>query len=515
MTRKLIPILLLILLSGTSALLADAARKPKGGIIVMEAELFDDNIAQGEAEWILNTDVDGYSRGGYMQALPTTAGRQDDPIGDSPRLDFNIEVGAGTYYVWGRAQADNSSQNSFHIGLNGAVTGNRVDVPDGQGWVWVSDKIEITEPNVYTINCWMREAGICVDKLILTTDSDYVPSGYGPRDPRLGPAMTIEPSIDMVAINYVKILSIHGNDVDDLMLGTTTFAEETHVIHRTPDSADNFNLRSVADAIYQPYVETMFDLPVETIFIVESGGCDSGYMQPLDKNRDVMDDPIPFSEDDFANTGYGVRNGPAGMLAVITLEPMTYGIRILPPDDSYMGIDLLSVSGIAGPIIKAKPIESLDALTAAELDPNVGDPNTLVEVLAINGIDVSKLILGTTTADFEKFPDHPATDADNFDLTTYGSLDNANVLQTVFAVPVTTVFVLEKDGNDGGYVLPLDADGLPIGGRVTFTPDDFLKTETSQRTIGGMVITPVAPIHGIRLWSTDIDVLSVSGVPAK
>jgi len=42
MTRKLIPILLLILLSGTSALLADAARKPKGGIIVMEAELFDD-----------------------------------------------------------------------------------------------------------------------------------------------------------------------------------------------------------------------------------------------------------------------------------------------------------------------------------------------------------------------------------------------------------------------------------------------------------------------------------------
>jgi len=238
-------------------------------------------------------------------------------------------------------------------------------------------------------------------------------------------------------------------------------------------------------------------------------------MQPIDQNGDAMDDPIPFTRDDFANTGYGVRAGEAGMLAVITLEPMTYGIRILPPDDGYMTIDLLSVSGIAGPVIKAKPIDSLDALTAADLDPNTGDPNTLVEVLAINGIDVSELILGTTTSDFEKWVDHPAIDADNFDLTTYGSFDNANVLQTVFEVPVTTVFVLEKDGNDNGYVLPLDADGLPIGGRVTFTPDDFLKTETSQWTIGGMVIMPVAPIHGIRIWSTDIDVLSVSGVPAK
>jgi len=338
-----------MLLGSASALWAnDAAPQPdENGIIVMEAELFDYNIAQGEAEWILKTDVDGFSRGGYMQALPTTAGRQDDPIGNSPRLDFNIKVDAGTYYVWVRAQAENSSQNSFHLGLNGAMTVNGVEVPDGQGWVWVSDKIEIPELNVYTINCWMHEAGICVDKLILTTDPNYVPSVYGPRDPRLGPAMTIEPSTDMVAVSYFDILSINGIDVDDLMLGTTIFAEETHVLHRTPDSADNFNLRSVADTMYQPYVETIFDLPVKNIFIVESGGCDSGYMQPIDKNGDAMDDPIPFTRDDFANTGYGVRAGEAGMLAVITLEPMTYGIRILPPDDGYMTIDLLSVSGVA------------------------------------------------------------------------------------------------------------------------------------------------------------------------
>jgi hypothetical protein len=165
-------------------------------------------------------------------------------------------------------------------------------------------------------------------------------------------AMTIEPSTDMVAIPYYYILSINGINVDHLLSGTTTFGDEHFILDCTPESCDDFNLRSVADAIYQPWVETNFGVPVETIFIVEAGGADSGYMQPLDANGVAMEDPIPFSRDSFANTGIGSRAGEAAVLAVITLDPMAYGIRILPPDNGSMSIDLLSVSAVpvGGPV---------------------------------------------------------------------------------------------------------------------------------------------------------------------
>jgi hypothetical protein len=499
----------------------------------------------------------------------------------------------------------------------------------------------------------------------------------------------LEPTEDVVATgDNGMVLSIAGVDTSGLILGTTTLSGDPKHDDFPPEAADNFDLSVGASGDDQEWVQTVFDLPVTTIFIIEKGGNDSGYIVGLDKNGDTIDDPTPFSPADFANTGLkGVQNQKVAA-TIVTPETPIYGIRILPPDGEALGFDPTSVSGIPGVAIGVKAIDSLDAVTAADLDPDDGDPSTLIEVLAIDGYGVEELILGTTTVDYEKFADHPAVNADNFELTnSYASLDEASYVQTVFAepvaaifilergandqgliqpidadgndigeplafgaadmqfqeleagdkgvkvsgqtaggmvisgllpingivilpkpggaigidpaciagvplpkaavapidslvvddpndddpetpivataingigiedlilgvttanpdnqqrvdnynvdsdsdyarrepgtnfvttmfdVPVVQVFVLEKDGNDSGYVLPLDADGLAIGGRVAFTADDFLKTETSQWTVGGMVITPEVPIQGIRIWSTGIDVQSVSAVP--
>ena len=48
--------------------------------------------------------------------------------------------------------------------------------------------LTIQTPGVYQVNVWMREDGFRLDKILLTTDATYVPSGGGPgHSPRSGP----------------------------------------------------------------------------------------------------------------------------------------------------------------------------------------------------------------------------------------------------------------------------------------------------------------------------------------
>ncbi len=155
------------------------------------------------------------------------------------------------------------------------------------------------------------------------------------------------------------------------------------------------------------------------------------------------------------------------------------------------------------------------------LDP--GDPNKLVSVLKISGTDASVLIVGTTTTDFEKFADHPAADADNLDLTTYGSLDDSTVIQTVFAQPVTTIFVMERGANDSGFFQALDADGNPTGEMVAFTAADFQLPDAGLKIVGqdagGIEIRSDVPIGGLVILPPEggvhsIDPASISAIPA-
>jgi len=73
---------------------------------------------------------------------------------------------------------------------------------------------------------------------------------------------------------------------------------------------------------------------------------------------------------------------------------------------------------------------------------------------------------------------------------------------------------VEKDGQDSGYVEVLNAEGGTISDRVDFTGDNFSKTPSSQWIIGGMMVIADMPVNGIRIWSTGIDVQSISAIPA-
>jgi hypothetical protein len=54
-------------------------------------------------------------------------------------------------------------------------------------WTWIGTNrsggratINVGSTGAHTVNVWMREDGVSIDKIVLTKSSSYVPSGAGP-----------------------------------------------------------------------------------------------------------------------------------------------------------------------------------------------------------------------------------------------------------------------------------------------------------------------------------------------
>jgi hypothetical protein len=490
------------------------------GLVAMEAELYAGIVPAdtNEFKWVSDTELEGYSLEAYMRTFPTETNVQSD-LTRSPRLDYDVMMTRpGTYYIWARVLAPTSAQNSIHLGDSGVMTAERLNIPDG-GWVWVNETndgsramVEVIEPNLVTINCWMRESGACVDKLLLTMVPNYVPSSVGPRDPLVAgislyvpmPIITADPVDDMTFgiddANNVILTSINGISTQDLILGTTL--SERGVM-------DDFNLERDYDNDIDGVFITTFNVPVTQIFIVEKDGNDNGKLQPIDAEGNPIGDPLSFSPDNFSDSIDGVNGEGDNMSGtVITAEVPIYGIEIWAS-----GLDPYSISALAhSPVVR--PLESMEVD-----DPNVAEPSADIPILvtALNGIQVSDLILGTTTARIGQ-----QERADNFDVSSnpgYTARTNSenppeNLVITMFDVPVSQVFVLEKDGQDDCIVTLLDANGDAVGPEIPFEGNTWAKTQTSEWVIGGISITPKAPIYGIQIYSTGVDIISVSAVPA-
>jgi len=162
-------------------------------IVSIEAENYNDSTAASDGHEWQPASGSLYSGGEAMAALP------EDKINwstgfaaDGARLDYEVSFSAtGTHYIWVRGLGPNTSSDSLHVGIDGAAvrTGENFNgfLPTGKlVWSGKSDasvrKLTVATTGVHTINVWMRESGMVFDKLVLTTDAAYVPTGAGPPE---------------------------------------------------------------------------------------------------------------------------------------------------------------------------------------------------------------------------------------------------------------------------------------------------------------------------------------------
>lgn len=161
------------------------------GLIVIEAEDFKANTKGGDHSWVLVTQPEGFSGRGAMQAVPNTEDViiEMDDVGNSPRLDYEVEFAkAGTYTVWVRGWGETQEDNSCHVGLDGKAldSSNSIAEFDAE-WLWVKDTkdgedatIKVEKPGRHILNVWMRENGFILDRILLSLDPKYQPTGKGP-----------------------------------------------------------------------------------------------------------------------------------------------------------------------------------------------------------------------------------------------------------------------------------------------------------------------------------------------
>ena len=204
------------------------------GVIVIEAENNDANVSQGGVTWKSLSD-NSASGGTYLAAslVPGASAELvdrnfeaqllNDPTVDASKLDYRVNFDrAGTYYVWARGREGLFDGDTFHVGLDGQLseTSSSIDIDDGNNWVWTnltqSDAkatINVETPGIHTLNLMVREVGMEVDKIVLTTDPNYDPSqlssGLGPDESLRSESVTSNPTQDVMV----------GTGADDQITG--------------------------------------------------------------------------------------------------------------------------------------------------------------------------------------------------------------------------------------------------------------------------------------------------------
>ncbi len=144
-----------------------------------------------------------------------------------------------------------------------------------------------------------------------------------------------------------EILAINGINAANLIVGTTTTDFEKHA-GREAVNADNLSLVEYASLDDSTFIQTMFDQPVNTIFIMERGANDSGFFQALDADGNPIGGAVAFTPDDFElpESGLKIVNQDAGGVAISASMPID-GLLILPPADELHTLDPASISAVA------------------------------------------------------------------------------------------------------------------------------------------------------------------------
>jgi YVTN family beta-propeller protein len=213
-----------------------AYQQPSSGdsLVVIEAESFIAKQAPGAQSWIPTMTPSGFAGGIAIQALPNSGSPSIDASinASSPRVDYLVNfTRTGTHYVWIRGMGATTADNSLHVGIDGvpASTAAAVSLPGTLGWGNVPTAggiatITVGSVGLHTINLWMREDGVVVDRVLLTTNATFVPTATGPAESATGasspvvvaPTITTQPLAQTATVGQSATFSVAASGTGPL-----------------------------------------------------------------------------------------------------------------------------------------------------------------------------------------------------------------------------------------------------------------------------------------------------------
>jgi hypothetical protein len=200
------------------------------GLVVMEAENYSAILPSviDTTEWQSTVEPAGFSGDSAMYAYPygSSVHKEIEYAQDNaPILQYIVNfVSADPVYVWARTVHTDGYDDSAWFGLDGLIEG---DLPisylgveqDSTDWYWIGylmgddtptrAVLEIHSTGVKTFEFYMREGGLRVDKMILTTNEEYAPVGVGP-DETLAEVTDVEP-LELSVANDFRLSQNYPN----------------------------------------------------------------------------------------------------------------------------------------------------------------------------------------------------------------------------------------------------------------------------------------------------------------
>ena len=131
----------------------------------------------------------GYGGPGYVSAWPDTGQQFTAAYTTSPELRYTINfTTTGVYTVWLRGYGPNAAGDSLYLALDSQPVLTATGFVPGT-WSWANRTtssgfvtITVTEPGLHTLYLWKREDGLRLDRIVLTTNNGYNPTGDGPPE---------------------------------------------------------------------------------------------------------------------------------------------------------------------------------------------------------------------------------------------------------------------------------------------------------------------------------------------
>jgi len=148
----------------------------------------------------------------YAQTCTTT------PPTNTGTSTLSATTTAGTYKVWARMKAADTSNNSFYLRIDtqcAILIGDNNQI-SSTGWTWVDYQNGVTSSKINTtltagdhvITIIGNEPGVGVDKILLTKNLTCVPTGFGDNCPAETPTSTPTPDTTAPIISAVTANSI-------------------------------------------------------------------------------------------------------------------------------------------------------------------------------------------------------------------------------------------------------------------------------------------------------------------